>query len=137
MAKMENRIEAGLAKLKIDLTGVDFTKARSKANGVRFLSTAVREALANAPKVAAPLNDLERATIAAWIERAVMGKAVNPAALTSACSAAVTALELSTRATVAPPVQVVAGSGAEAMKRAMAIRKKRGAARTKSATKSA
>lgn len=137
MAKAENRVEAVLAKAKIDMAGVDLTKARSKTKGIRFLSVAVREALANVPRVVG-MNDAERASVAAWVEKHLIGKSVNPTVVVAACGAALTALEADVRREASPPVPVVAGAGIEAMKRAVLIRKKRSAARAgKAAAKTA
>lgn len=134
MAKQENRLDGVLAKLKIDLAGVDLSRARSKTKGVRFLSTAVREALEGVPRVV-DMTDAERASIVAWLERNVMGKQANMAALASACNAAITALAMPVNE-ARRTATVTAGDTAEAMKRALLIRKKRGQARKSAASKS-
>lgn len=126
MAKSENRLEAALANAPLDLDGVDLTRAKARVPGIVTLSHAVRSALGGIPRIA-NMTDDERASIAAWIERHVLGKAVNPNALVAACSAAINALTPST-ATRPAPVTVTAGSGDLAMKIAVNIRKKRSAA---------
>jgi hypothetical protein len=126
---LENRIEVVLAKTPLDLTNVNPIRARGHHDEYRTLPEAVREALAEVPRVD-KLNDAERASIVAWLGKHLNGKAYSQSAITAACSAALVALTLRRNADRAAVAVVVAPDVvAAAMSKATQVNAQRKAAR--------
>lgn len=125
---MPSKVEGSLAGRKINLAGVDLTRARSKNGEGKFLTHAVREALADAPRVPA-LGQAELSDVAKWIATQLKGKQVSPTAVTAACSAAVSCLTAQKRQVTKPPVTVDENVVNAAMTSAVQIRAARIASR--------